>query len=60
MVCRLLIAVTSLVAGQGLYGSWASEHRLNSLGAQLQGTRDLPGGGDGTPVSCVGRRILYH
>ena len=45
MVRRLLIAVTSFVAKHGLYGSWASEQRLNSFGAQLQGMWDLPGSG---------------
>ena len=45
VVRRLLIAVTSVVAKHGLYGSWASEQRLNSFGAQLQGMWDLPGSG---------------
>ena len=41
VVCRLLIAVASLVAGHGLQGVWASgavAHGLRSFGSQ---TREL-------------------
>ena len=52
-VRRLLIAVTSLVAEHGLYGSWASEQRLNSFGAQFQGMWDLPGSGMEPPSPAL-------
>ena len=69
-MCRLLVAVTSLVAEHWLSGTRASVVWLSSSRTQVQklwctglvalghvgssGTRDL------TRVSWIGRRILYH
>ena len=71
VVCGLLTAVASLIAGHGLYGTWAQQLQL--VGSRAWVKQLWPMGlaacsmwdsssqtKDGTHVPCIGRWILNH